>query len=315
MGKRMKTFLFILLMCLTLGRIDGQTVESDKSLIMSSPNVPKTYFNSRLIRNRKNGFVSVDDEKGNDARARRNSLTYPSKTLTNALRLSKDGDDIYLGIGDYYVGSSLTLSNRNLIGRDLALTRILGGANGSSIIIGLASSIYISDVCIESTNKTGQFVFNIQTIGSAPKDIILDRIKVVGDSDCISIGGGTAKTILTIFDSYFYSHYDAVICSSLNTNSVYRLFNTSIFVSKDEVLFGGIIRGLAAINTRVEVSNCLIVALNGNVNTFGVYGKNSEIFLNSTEINAYSPFGIYNNLYLDGGSAYTNGVRVIFEGQ
>jgi hypothetical protein len=262
---------------------------------------PKMFFNMRFIRQKSNGFVFVDAIRGNDGLALRNSFAYPSQTLTNAIALSGDGDDIYISTGDYYVGPSLYVSNRNLVGRDSTLTRILGGPNGSSIILNLAGSTYIGDVTVESTNKTGQHVFNLHTTTLAPKDITLNRIKVLGDSDGITIGGGTTYVNFVAFDCEFYTHYDAVICSSFNTNSLYKLYNCTVVTTRDPTLFGGTLRSVAVANSKVYLVGCSLSSYDGIDNTLGVYSRTGELYLISTKIKASSQSGLAKSLVLDGG--------------
>jgi hypothetical protein len=274
------------------------------------PNTPRMFFKLRFIRRvSTNNFVFVDASNGNDETAKHSSFIKPYKTLNAASLASNTGDDIILSFGDYYALPSLTLNNKNLIGRDMNLTRVLGGASGSSIILNISGSTYISDVTVESTNKSGQFVFNLQTSSLTPKDIILNRIRVIGDSDGISIGGGTSYVNFAAYDSEFLTHYDAVICSSSNTNSVYRLYNCKVETVRDPKLFGGTVRSVAVVNTKVYLIGCSLLSSNGVDNSLGVYNRTGDVFLVNTKISATSTSGIVKVLFQEGGRTVISGAR------
>lgn len=253
-------------------------------------------------------IVWVDPINGNDENAIRNDSFKPSKTIANALSLSQDNDIIKLQKGEYFIPSTINLSNRSIMGSGIYESRLYGGVNGSSVIIQIYSGTsYISDLTIESTNKTGQFVFNINSSNAEETFIILDRVQIIGDSDGVSFGGAGSKANVWAYDSVFKTHYDAFICSG--TNNVFELYRCKIDVRRDDVLFGGTVRGFALVKGIARLEDCSIFTDGGVNETYGIFNIGGNLLLKDTQIISKSTNGLVRIIYQDNGSTIISGNR------
>lgn len=255
------------------------------------PESEKMFFRPRLIRSA--GFVAVE-VYGNDQSAQRGSLVYPARSIEHALVISEPDDTILVGMGEFPVQDSIVISNRSVIGCGMRQTSLAGGASGYSVIVRLAGNAYLESLEVRSTNRTGQLVFPINsgTDFAGDKEIQLIRVRVTGDSDCLSIGGGSNRIAFYASDCVFDSHYDAVIYRSTNTLSSFLMERCQIRSLRDPELFGNAIHCVSIGESVATLTDCTIFADGGQAETIGLLNRASQVSMQNVLIHARSDSGI-----------------------
>ncbi len=243
-------------------------------------------------------FVSTTGSDANSGLNWANAKLTPATTIQNA----NPGDSVLIAAGTYVIGSPfyiLAPAGVNVYGAGIDQTILQSSLNGftnpSYSIYCITGGGLLSDLTIQGTAPTHYQYPLGDGIAQSPSSYLVQRVKVIGGTDCVTLSGPLGSESMTCNNCIFLSTWDCVEISSGGA-SVGITLNGCCLVptgpsTETDDANGILARGIStqSSNLTVVANNCLITVSGGSSHNYGIQntgGSPTTVTTNNSTVTA-----------------------------